>query len=50
MEDYRRQFIEIYEKQITRPGADRLLKWLDGTDFSARRLRPNSTGPARRGW
>lgn len=48
MEDYRRQFIEIYEKQITRPGADRLLKWLDGTDFSARRLRPNSTGPARR--
>ena len=33
MEDYRRQFIEIYEKQITRPGADRLLKWLDGTDF-----------------
>ena len=33
MENYREQFIELYNKNITRPGADRLLKWLEGTDF-----------------
>ena len=33
MEDYRAQFIDIYNKNVTRPGADRLLKWLEGTDF-----------------
>ena len=25
MEDYRARFVEIYNKNITRPGADRLL-------------------------
>ncbi len=33
MEDYRRQFEEIYTQNITRPGADRLLAWLKTTDF-----------------
>ena len=33
MEDYHAQFVEIYTKNITRPGADRLLNWLETTDF-----------------
>ena len=33
MEDYRKQFIELYNANITRPGADRLLNWLETTDF-----------------
>ena len=33
MEDYRARFVEIYNKNITRPGADRLLNWLETTDF-----------------
>lgn len=33
VEDYRAQFLEIYNKNVTRPGADRLLKWMEGTDF-----------------
>ena len=33
MEDYRARFVEIYNKNITRPGADRLLNWMDTTDF-----------------
>ena len=42
MEDYRKQFIEIYNANITRPGADRLLNWLESTDFF--------TAPASAGW
>lgn len=30
MKDY---FIQTYKNTITRPGADKLLKWLEGTDF-----------------
>lgn len=33
MEDYHAQFVEIYNKNIPRPGADRLLNWLETTDF-----------------
>ena len=33
MEDYRARFVEIYNKNITRPGADRLLSWMETTDF-----------------
>ena len=33
MEDYHAQFVEIYNQNITRPGADRLLNWLETTDF-----------------
>ena len=33
MQDYHAEFVEIYNKNITRPGADRLLKWLETTDF-----------------
>ena len=29
MQDYHAEFVEIYNKNITRPGADRLLNWLD---------------------
>lgn len=27
------RFIELYQKLITRPGADKLLAWLETTDF-----------------
>lgn len=27
------RFFEIYQQNITRPGADKLLTWLEGTDF-----------------
>ena len=50
MEDYHAQFVEIYTKNITRPGADRLLNWLETTDFSPRPPPPVSTGPASTGW
>ena len=33
MDNYHDQFVEIYQKHITRPGADRLLSWLETTDF-----------------
>ncbi len=33
MTDYHAQFVDIYHKNITRPGADRLLAWLETTDF-----------------
>ena len=33
MEDYHARFVEIYNQHITRPGADRLLNWLETTDF-----------------
>lgn len=45
MQDYHAEFVEIYNKNITRPGADRLLSWLETTDFSPRRPRPGSTVP-----
>lgn len=31
--DYREEFIQIYQQHIHRPGADKLLEWLDTTDF-----------------
>lgn len=30
---YKDEFIEIYNRRVTREGADRLLSWLSGTDF-----------------
>lgn len=30
---YKEEFIEIYNKNVTREGADRFLSWLCGTDF-----------------
>ena len=30
---YKDEFIEIYNTHVTREGADKLLKWLMGTDF-----------------
>ena len=33
MENYHQQFVDLFTQTITRPGADRLLKWLEGTDF-----------------
>ena len=33
MQDYHAEFVEIYNKNITRPGADRLMNWLETTDF-----------------
>ena len=48
MPDYHAQFVEIYTKNITRPGADRLLKWLETTDFSRRRPPHGFTVPVSR--
>ena len=31
--DYKRKFIEIYKSKITREGADKLLEFLEGSDF-----------------
>ena len=36
MQDYHAEFVEIYNKNITRPGADRLLNWLETTGSTAR--------------
>ena len=33
MDNYHDQFVSIYTSRITRPGADRLLSWLETTDF-----------------
>ena len=33
MSDLHAQFVDIYNKNITRPGADRFLAWLETTDF-----------------
>ncbi len=33
MEDYRKRFLDIFERHVTREGSKRLLEWLDGTDF-----------------
>lgn len=30
---YREEFCEIWQREVTRPGADKLLEWLDTTDF-----------------
>ena len=29
----REKFLEIYRENITRPGAEEFLKWLESTDF-----------------
>ena len=31
--DYREEFCEIWAREVTRPGADKLLDWLGNTDF-----------------
>ena len=31
--DYKQEFITLYKEKIHRNGADRLLEWLEGTDF-----------------
>ena len=30
---YREEFIELFNRHVTRPGAEKLLEWLDTTDF-----------------
>ena len=44
---YREEFCDIWRREVSRPGADRLLEWLSSTDFFKA---PVSTAPARRGW
>ena len=34
--DYREEFCEIWTREVTRPGADKLLEWLGTTDFFPR--------------
>ena len=31
--DQREEFLSIFSQHVTRPGADKLLAWLDTTDF-----------------
>ena len=31
--DYRQEFLEIFRQDVQRPGAEKLLEWLDTTDF-----------------
>ena len=31
--DYRQEFIESFRRDVQRPGAEKLLEWLDTTDF-----------------
>lgn len=50
MQDYHAEFVEIYNKNITRPGADRLLNWLETTDFSLRPRPPAFTARASAAW
>ena len=33
MQNYHDRFVEVYQQHITRQGADRLLTWLEATDF-----------------
>lgn len=33
MADYHAEFVDIYTQNVTRPGADRFLAWLETTDF-----------------
>lgn len=33
MSDYRQEFLDIFKSCVTRPGRDRLLEWVEGTDF-----------------
>ena len=33
MSDYRQEFLDIFQNCVTRPGRDRLLEWVEGTDF-----------------
>jgi len=31
--DYKAEFLEIFDKYVTRPGKERMLEWLERTDF-----------------
>ena len=31
--DYRAEFLEIFQQKVSRPGSEKLLAWLDTTDF-----------------
>lgn len=44
---YREEFISIYTQNITREGSQKLLAWLDTTDFTPRRQAQSSTVPAK---
>lgn len=48
----REEFIAVYQENIKRRGADRLLEWLDSdaSDFLQRRPAPGSTGHMRAVW
>lgn len=48
--DYKQKFIEYYQANIHREGADRLLEWLQTTDFSLRPPAPVTIAPAPPGW
>ena len=44
---YREEFISIYTQNITREGSQKLLAWLDTTDFYTARQAQSSTVPAK---
>ena len=48
----REEFIAVYQENIQRRGADRLLEWLDSdaSDFFTAPPAPDFTGHMRAGW
>lgn len=44
---YREEFISIYTQNITREGSQKLLAWLDTTDFYTAPASTSSTVPAK---
>ena len=31
--DYKAEFLEIFQREVSREGSESFLKWLEGTDF-----------------
>ena len=41
--DYKEEFLKIYKENIKREGADKLLEWLEKSDFFALQLQQDFT-------
>lgn len=47
MSDKKEEFLELFRQNVTRRGADKLLEWLESTDFSPHPHPPGFTRPTR---